>query len=135
MYIDPGTGSMLFTILIGVLGAGIYALRTVFMKLRFLMSGGRTSKEDLSRIPFAIFTDSKRYWNIFEPICDVFEKREQQAVYLTASPDDPALKKEYKFVKTEFVGEGNRAFSKLNFLKADIVLSTTPGLSQSARDR
>ncbi len=128
MYIDPGTGSMLFTILIGVLGAGIYALRGVWMKLRFFLSGGKGKKEDASRIPFVIFTDSRRYWNGFESICDEFEKRGQKVVYMTASPDDPALEKAYTHVKTEFVGEGNRAFARLNLLKADVVLSSTPGL-------
>ena len=47
---------------------------------------------------------------------------------MTASPDDPALNKEYKYVKCQFIGEGNKAFVKLNMLKADVVLSTTPGL-------
>ena len=49
-------------------------------------------------------------------------------VYYTASEDDPALKKEYKYIKREFAGEGNKAFAKLNMLNADILLSTTPGL-------
>ena len=129
LYIDPGTGSMLFTILIGVLSVGVYVFRKVFSKLRFFFTGGAKSLHDNDdRVPFAIFTDSKRYWNLFEPICDEFEKREQPISYLTASPDDPALKKEYKYVTCKFIGEGNKAFSKLNYLKADVVLSTTPGL-------
>lgn len=127
-YIDPGTGSMLFTILIGVLGAAIYALRNAFMKIRFYFSGGKKEKGSDTNIPIAIFTDSKRYWNVFEPICDELEKRGQKAVYLTASPDDPALARGYEHVQCEFVGEGNKAFAKLNMLKADIVLSSTPGL-------
>lgn len=127
-YIDPGTGSMLFTILIGVLGAAIYSLRNVFMKLRFYLSGGKREKENEANIPFAIFTDSKRYWNVFEPICDEFERRGQDVVYMTASPDDSALERNYKHVKCEFIGEGNKAFAKLNMLKADVVLSSTPGL-------
>ncbi len=125
-YIDPGTGSMLFTILVGVLGASIYALRNVFMKLRFILSGGSKEKTNTNKIPFAIFTDSKRYWNVFEPICEEFEKRGQNVVYMTVSPDDPALKREFKYVKCQFIGEGNRAFAKLNLLNADIVLSSTP---------
>ena len=28
LYIDPGTGSMLFAILIGVLGAGVYVFKS-----------------------------------------------------------------------------------------------------------
>ena len=67
-YIDPGTGSMLFTILIGVLGAAIYALKTVWMKLRFTFSGGKDRTGEKEKTRLAIFTDSKRYWNVFEPI-------------------------------------------------------------------
>lgn len=33
-----------------------------------------------------------------------------------------------KFVKPEFIGEGNAAFARLNLLSAGIVLMTTPGL-------
>ena len=127
-YIDPGTGSMLFTILIGVLGAAIYALRDSAMKLRFYLSGGKAEKENTERIPYAIFTDSKRYWNVFEPICDEFERRGQALVYMTASPDDPALQKPYSHVSCQFIGEGNKAYAKLNMLRADILLSSTPGL-------
>ena len=128
IYIDPGTGSMLFTILIGVLSAAAYFLRNLFMKLRFIFSLGKQETIDSNHIPFAIFTDSKRYWNLFKPICDELEKRGQKAVYLTASPDDPALGEDYQFVSTEFIGEGNKAFARMNMLKADIVLSSTPGV-------
>ena len=127
-YIDPGTGSMLFTILIGVLGAAVFGLRNVFVKLRFILSGGKKGKSDDSRFPIVAFSDSKRYWNMFGPICDEFEKRGQEFVYFTASPDDPALEKEYSHVRCEFIGEGNRAFARLNMLRADVLLSTTPGL-------
>ena len=127
-YIDPGTGSMLFTILVGVLSAGIYALRGFFMKLRFWFTGGSKVAVDENRLPFVIFADDKRYWNTFGPICDEFERRGQALTYMTASPNDPALEKHYEHVKCEFIGEGNKAFAKLNMLRADLVLSTTPGL-------
>ncbi len=128
MYIDPGTGSMLFTILVGSIGAGAYALRDRMLKLRFYMSGGRAEKNTGDNPDYVIFSDSKRYWNVFEPICDEFEARETEIIYMTCSEDDPALSKDYKFVKCEFIGEGNKAFAKLNSLKADILLSTTPSL-------
>ena len=127
-YIDPGTGSMLFTILIGVISAGIYGLRKALVKARFVLSGGKQEKSGVERERIAIFSDSKRYWNVFEPVCDELERRGIRASYLTASPDDPALGKAYDHVKCAFIGEGNKAFAYLNMLKADIVLSTTPGL-------
>lgn len=127
LYIDPGTGSMLFTILIGVLGACVYSLRMLFIKLRFRLSGGKVA-DSQKRIPIAIFSDDKRYWKIFEPICKELSQRGQAVVYMTASPDDPALQVEMPHFQAEFIGEGNKAFAKLNYLQADILLSTTPGL-------
>ncbi len=127
-YIDPGTGSMLFTILVGVLGAGIYAMRNVVMKLRFVLSGGKQEKTSDQSIPFVIFADDKRYWNVFGPICREFDKRGQKVVYMTASENDPALKEKFEHVECQFIGEGNKAFAKLNLLKADVLLYTTPGL-------
>ncbi len=128
-YIDPGTGSMLFTVLIGVLGAAFYFLRNLFVRLRF-MAGGGSEKEgpQEERVPYVTFAESKRYWNTFGPICEEFERRGVPLEYLTASPDDPALEKSFEHVRCRFIGEGNRAFAHMNFLKADIVLATTPGL-------
>jgi len=128
LYIDPGTGSMLFTILLGVLGTGFYFLRNAFVKLKFIASGGKAKDVADEKLPIVIFSDSKRYWNVFEPICDEFEKRNQKVVYMTASDDDPALEKKYEHIECKFIGAGNKAFSKLNMLKAYVVLSTTPSL-------
>ena len=128
LYIDPGTGSMLFTILIGVLGAAVYAFRELFVKLRFRMSGGKAVQIKGDHPSVVIFSDSKRYWNVFESICDEFERRKEKLEYLTSSPDDPALNTSYEFITARYIGEGNKAFAALNTLKADIVLSTTPSL-------
>ena len=105
-YIDPGTGSMLFTILIGVLSALIYGLRELFLKIRFRTGGGKAENLSDQKIPIVIFSDSKRYWNVFEPICDELEKRNESAEYLTMSADDPALEKKYEHIKCRFIGEG-----------------------------
>ena len=65
---------------------------------------------------------------MFEPICDEFEKRGINLVYMTASEDDAALEKNYQYISRQFIGNGNKAFVTMNMLKANIVLSTTPGL-------
>ncbi len=127
LYIDPGTGSMLFTVLIGVLGAAFYAVRMLAIKLRYKLGGGKADAS-LEKEPFVIFSDDKRYWKIFEPICREMDKRGKEVLYITASPDDPALKCEYKGVKTECIKEKNKLFTRLNYLNAGVLLSTTPGL-------
>lgn len=129
LYIDPGTGSMLLSLFIGIATAATFGLRALFIKLQFLFSGGKIDKQaSQASIPYVIFSDHKRYWNVFKPICDEFEKRGVDLVYYTCSPDDPALTAEYKHLKAEYIGEGNKAFAKLNMLSADILMATTPNL-------
>ncbi len=130
LYIDPGTGSMLFSILIGIIGVVVFFLRTALIKIKFILSGGKKAKIDKNKLPIVIFADHKRYWNVFQPIVSELDRRKQKVYYFTASPDDPALEygKDKEYVECEFIGEGNRAFSRLNILNAYIVLSTTPGL-------
>lgn len=128
-YIDPGTGSMLFTVLVGVFGAGFFVLRKLFVRVVFYLKNGRKATMAIDEcIKYAIYTDSKRYWNVFEPICDEFEKRGVSLVYMTSSKDDPAFLKKYNHIDCRFIGEGNKAFVTLNVLKATILLSSTPGL-------
>ncbi len=130
IYIDPGTGSMLFSLFIGLAAALSFGLRALVLKLKFVFSGGKVdaSAEEKNRIPYVIFSDHKRYWNIFKPICDEFERRGIDLVFYTASPDDPALEAGYEHVRAEYLGEGNRPYAKLNMLHADILMATTPNL-------
>ena len=82
-YIDPGTGSMLFAILIGIFGALQYLLRTWIVKLRFRLSGGKNSDLSRRKLPFVIFSDDKRYWNVFEPVCRELCTRGMEITYMT----------------------------------------------------
>ena len=128
LYIDPGTGGMLFTVLFGIFGVAIFGFRALLMKLKFSMGSDKNAKINNEKLPIVIFSDHKRYWNVFKPIADELEARKQKAVYLTCSEDDPALSAKYEYITAEFIGEGNKAFSKLNLLNASVVLSTTPSL-------
>ena len=127
LYIDPGTGSMLFTVLLGIIGAAVYSVRMFVLKMRLKLSGGKVKLDD-KKTPLVIFSDHKRYWSVFEPICRELDKRGIDVVYLTGSEDDPALKCSYPHIKAEFIGSNNKMYARLNFLNATIVLSTTPGL-------
>lgn len=127
LYIDPGTGSMLFAVLVGIFSVAVYLVRTAFVKIKFLLSAGKTDG-NTSRLNVVVFSEGKRYWNVFKPICDEFEKRGEKLSYLTSSEDDPAFREDYKNIEVKYIEQGNKAFLRLNVLKADIVLSTTPGL-------
>ena len=128
LYIDPGTGSMLFSILIGLVTTLFFLFRKFIIKFKFFLHGGKVQKSTDSKIPFVVFADSKRYWNVFKPICDEFEARGVAVQYWTVDQDDPALNHDYKSVSCIYVGTLNQAFAKLNMMNACICLSTTPGL-------
>jgi hypothetical protein len=127
LYIDPGTGSMLFSILIGAAATLYFLSRALIIKAKVFFSGGRVGAKNSS--PFVVYCEGKQYWNVFKPVLDEFEKRNTRLLYLTSAEDDPVFSAGYKFIKSEYIGEGNRAFAHLNLLCADFVLMTTPGLN------
>lgn len=117
---------MLVTVLIGIAGAAVYSLRTRIMKMKMKIGGGKVIDTDC--VPFAVFSDNKRYFNVFEPILREMNKRGRNILYLTASEDDPVFDCGLDNVTAEYIGPGNRVFTRLNNLKATVLLSTTPGL-------
>ena len=106
LYIDPGTGSMLFSILIGAAATLFFLGKAAILKLKMIFSSkkGGEAAIDTGYKDYVIYSDHKRYWNVFKPICDEFEKRQIPLTFYTSSPDDPALSEKYDFVKREFIG-------------------------------
>lgn len=129
LYIDPGTGSMLFTVLIGAATTLFFLAKAVMLKLKVFISGKKSgAHKDASYKPYVIYSEGSQYWNTFKPITDEAERRALDVTFYTSSKDDPAFSEGYTHVKVEYIGEGNAAFARLNMLTAGVVLMTTPGL-------
>ena len=128
LYIDPGTGSMLFSIFIGVATTLYFVLKAVFIKFKFLFTAKKDDKTTASKASIVIYNEGKQYCSLFHPILREFEKRKQPVLYLTSYEEDLYLNEKSEFVTSEFIGKGNKAFAKLNFLSCDVLLMTTPGL-------
>ena len=129
LYIDPGTGSMLFAVLMGVVTTLVFAMQGVMIKIKSKVGTKNLKVDNKNKENLIIFSDHKRYDNVFNPILDELENRKIKTIFYTMSSDDSILNKNYQYIKTEFIGEGNTAFAKLNLLNAKVVLSTTPGLN------
>jgi len=128
LYIDPGTGSALFSILIGAAATLFFLSRAIIIKLKVILSGGKAVKTAVSANPYVIYCEGKQYWNVFKPVLEEFESRKMDILYLTSAEDDPVFVPAWKYVKAEYIGEGNKAFARLNLMQADFCLMTTPGL-------
>jgi hypothetical protein len=119
---------MLFSIFIGATATLYFVLRALIIKLKVVLSGGKAGSTDKTSYKYVIYNEGNQYWNVFKPVLDEFETREIELFYFTSAQDDPVFKENYSFIKSEFIGEGNKAFARLNLLSAGKVLMTTPGL-------
>jgi hypothetical protein len=125
-YIDPGTGSMLFSLLTGLTVTIFFFLKNILLKIKGGFFSGKAVKT--RRYSLAIYSEGKQYWNVFKPIVEELARRKIPAAYYTSGEDDPGLTFPAAPVHAEYIGKGNAAFRFLNFLEADICLMTTPGL-------
>lgn len=131
LYIDPGTGSMLFSIVVGAAATLFFLGKAAWIKIKLLFTAKKNGvpvSQDTNFKQYVIYNEGMQYWNTFKPVCDEFEKKQLELTYYTSAEKDPCFEMGYKFVKPEFIGEGNMAFVKLNMLSAGFVLMTTPGL-------
>lgn len=131
LYIDPGTGSMLFSILIGAIATLYFLGRAAILKAKLLLGAKKdgVALTDNNFRQYVVYNEGMQYWNLFKPVCDEFERRQLELTYYTSAEKDPVFEQGYQFVKPEFIGEGNKAFVRLNMLSAGVVLMTTPGLN------
>jgi hypothetical protein len=119
---------MLFSILIGAAATLYFLARAVIIKAKVLFAGGRSAAVSSLAHSCVVYSEGTQYWNVFKPVLEEFEKRERTLLFLTSSQDDPVFETSYRFIKPEYIGEGNKAFARLNILQADFCLMTTPGL-------
>ncbi|MCQ2603512.1 MAG: CDP-glycerol glycerophosphotransferase family protein [Spirochaetia bacterium] len=127
LYIDPGTGSMLFSVIISLFALAFFGLRAVWIKIKIFFAGKKYVVKT-TKLPFVIYSEGKQYWNTFRPVLEEFENRHIDVVYYTSAEDDLVFDRKWEHVRPEFIGAGNRAFARLNLLEADVCLMTTPGL-------
>lgn len=129
LYIDPGTGSMLFSVFVGAAASLFFLGKALWLKLKIFFSGKKSGAAvDSSYKKYVIYCEDRRYWNTFKPILDEAERRQIEVTYFVESKEDPVFAQNYRFIKPEVIGSGNAAFAKLNMLSAGFVLMTTPGL-------
>jgi hypothetical protein len=125
-YIDPGTGSVLFSFITGIAVTLFFFLKNLVLRIRTRGLFGRTGQH--KRHPLVIYSEGRQYWNVFSPVLEELSRRGVPCVYYSSDEGDPGLGFASPQVKAEFIGKGNTAFRFLNFLEADLCLMTTPGL-------
>ncbi len=135
LYIDPGTGSLLISALIGLGLSLLYSVKGLFYKISYLFLGmGGNNKFDFSgRLVF--FSESNAYWSVFKPVVIEMVNNKQNFVYLSADKNDEGLSITSEYVEAYYLGNIIRAIFILNRLKAKMCVMTTPQLDVIALKR
>lgn len=144
-YLDPGTGSLLLSSVVALFASGLFFIRGFLYQIKISLGGGQQRQKYFNKlIPLknsnniktldsdyglVIYSEGKHYYNVFKPIIDYFDTINYSYIYFTSSKDDLALHREKNsWSSFEYIGDSNQAYIKLNCLRADIVLMTTPQL-------
>ncbi len=130
-YLDPGTGSMLLAAVIGIASTLIFTMRGLWRKILVLLIARRSGSvsvhsDDTKNIVF--YSEGGQYWHTFSPVIRELHDRGISCSYLSSDENDEGLQFSSPHIHTEYIGRGNRAYTRLNLLKAGVCVMTTPNL-------
>ncbi len=127
-YIDPGTGSLLLSIIVSIFATTLFFVKSLIYNSKsfFYRLVGKKYLRSTQNLVF--YSEGSQYWTVFQPIIEALNKAGESCTYLSSDDNDPGLKTNLPNITNHYIGKGNRAFTELNMLEADICIMTTPGL-------
>ncbi|WEF31395.1 CDP-glycerol glycerophosphotransferase family protein [Pseudoduganella chitinolytica] len=139
LYLDPGTGSLLFSVILGIASTAYFVARDVLYRLassiKVLLSGrqgAQTGADPTVEHPVVFFSEGRQYQSTFRPLLRQMAERGLPCLYLSNDADDPllALRDDpaYPLLQVQFIGSGHLAWARMRTLRARLVCMTTPGL-------
>lgn len=130
LYLDPATGSLLFSLVLGSVAAAFFVLKGLLHKgkSRLFKVLGKHEDASASGHTLVLYSEGKQYLGTFRPILQELARRKVACLYLSSDPEDPLLRFDSESVQTKSIGKSYAAWAYLNTLRADVVLMTTPGL-------
>ena len=128
-YIDPGTGSLIISLISGLLITLAYTSKDLFYKFIYKFSSQKYISKSNFKGELVFFSEGQRYWNVFEPVLLKLIEEKQPFVFLTADENDKGLNLDSEFCKAHYIGNIRQAIGVLNVLKASMCVMTTPQLN------
>ena len=127
-YLDPGTGSMLLSVFVGLISGVYFVIRKLPSTLRSLFFRLTGKTDALKHSTLTFYAESAAYWTTFRPILVALEKLGVESSYLTSDEKDPVFASGLKCVHPRFIGKSNTAYTALGFLQTKVFVLTTPGI-------
>ncbi|WP_298069799.1 hypothetical protein [uncultured Mailhella sp.] len=87
-YLDPGTGSMLLSAMIGILATLLFFIKSIWYQgigFFYTLAGKTHHREHTS---LAFYCEGKQYWNTFKPVLAALSEKGEPCTYLTSDEED-----------------------------------------------
>ncbi|SFG78514.1 CDP-glycerol glycerophosphotransferase family protein [Neptunomonas qingdaonensis] len=127
-YLDPGSGSILLSALVGVVATVLFSMKGFYYKIKSFVVSLFGVNIEKNKHKLVFYSEGKYYWHTFKPILEALNKKGVEAVYLTSSEEDEGLSFRTDYISTRYIGKGNKAYTYLNMLEAKVCVMTTPGI-------
>lgn len=130
LYLDPATGSLLFSLVLGSVAAAFFVLKGLIHQGRSRLFKILGKHEDASGAErnLVLYSEGRQYAGTFRPILQELARRNVSCLYLSSDAEDPLLGFAAESIHTKHIGKSYAAWAYLNTLRADVVMMTTPGL-------
>ncbi|NML16087.1 CDP-glycerol glycerophosphotransferase family protein [Azohydromonas caseinilytica] len=139
LYLDPGTGSLLFSVIVGIASTAYFVAKDLLYRagtrVRMLLSprsGAALRAAQREEHPVVFYSEGRQYRSTFGPLLQQMQRRGLPCLYLSSDAEDPLLALgqggQYPQLRTEHIGHGHMAWARLRTLRARVVCMTTPGL-------
>ena len=129
-YLDPGSGSMLFYFIIGIFASLIYSIKNIYLtvkhKINYFFSKDKINIKDKKNIVF--YSEGGKYWHSFKSVIENLVAMGIECSYYTSDKNDEGLRFKNQNFDSLFIGDGRFSLMSLNYLKAKILIMTTPQL-------
>ena len=125
-YIDPGTGSAIVYVIIGLVASAFYFFKGIFYKLIDLFSTRSFKREECH---IAIHSEGRQYELVFLPILRELSKLGLDYTYITMYERDDGFDPLPEDAKHISIAPGIIGYSFLNKLRANLLVTTTPQLN------
>ncbi|MCL1889032.1 MAG: hypothetical protein FWF99_00815, partial [Desulfovibrionaceae bacterium] len=110
-YLDPGTGSMLVSALVGLAATLFFLLKSSWYKLLSLSYRLLGQSPPQSPGGLVFYSEGRQYWTTFQPVLEELEARGEAVLYLSSDEQDPGLRRAWRHISTRCLGMGNRGFA------------------------
>ena len=124
-YLDPGTGSMLLSVVMGLVSTGYFVIRRLPSMMRALFFRMTGKRDDLKNNSIVFYSESRSYWLTFKPVLEALHQRGVKCTYLTSDENDPVFNAGLDdTVRSKYIGKGNTAYTTSTPISSTVLTIT-----------